>query len=166
MAYENEAPHGTSGQGNRFAFKVGRAPYADKAEYLRAISEQLTPDVWAAIVARAIHDATLGRKQERAKAREWFAKYILPIKTEIALSTDVRNPYDFLTEMYKIFETSARNPKDLEERLAYTLGLLKPEERATLRSVLIQADSDQVKQYWDEVQEMSEERQKGDSSAT
>src|ERR1700733_8911011 len=99
MTNEKQDPRNLDGteQENRFAFKVGRAPYSDKSEYLRAMSEQLTPDVWAAIVARAIHDATVGRKQERAKAREWFAKYILPFKAEVALVKEKGTAYDFLT---------------------------------------------------------------------
>ncbi len=49
---------------------------------MQAMSQQLTPELWSAIVARAIHDATFGKSADRTKAREWLGRYVLPQKME------------------------------------------------------------------------------------
>jgi hypothetical protein len=142
-----------AGQGNRFTFTPKQEHYSDKTEYLKALSLQLTPDAWSAIVARAIHDATFGKGSDRAKAREWFAKFLLPDRMGTELFKVSQPVHDFLSEVYQLFHSYARNTKDIESGLATTLGALRPEERATLRKVLIEADSEEVRKFWDDPKE-------------
>lgn len=138
---------------NRFEFTPKPERYSDKTDYLKALSLQLTPDVWGAIVARAVHDATFGKSTDRAKARDWFAKFMLPDRAGTQLFAESRPVHDFLSEIYDLFHKFARNTKDIEEGLATTLGSLTAEERAMLRKVLTQADSDEVRKFWDEPKE-------------
>jgi hypothetical protein len=135
-------------QGNRFAFTPKPGLYSEKTEYLRALTMQLTPDTWAAIVARAIHDATFGKSGERAKAREWLAKLLLPERTGTALFPVDQPIHNFLSTIYDIFHRYARNSQDIEEGLAKTIGGLTTEERATLRKVLADAESEEVRKIW------------------
>lgn len=137
-------------QPNRFTIPTGRIPYADKTEYLRALGDQLTPDIWDAILTRAIHDATLGKLHERIKARDWLAKYILPIKAEIQLRVFDRTDLNFLAQLFDIFHKGSKTTEDVEQALALTLAELTPEERAALRAALEVADSPEVKKFWDE----------------
>lgn len=51
----------------------GRPRRAVEADYLRALTDRLTPDAWGAIVDTAIDDARAGD----AKAREWLTRYVL-----------------------------------------------------------------------------------------
>ena len=51
----------------------GRPRRAVEGDYLRALTDRLTPDAWGAIVDTAIDDARAGD----AKAREWLARYVL-----------------------------------------------------------------------------------------
>ena len=104
-------------------------------------------------MARAVHDAVAGKSHQRAKAREWLAKHVLPIKTLGEISTEPRREYDLLVRIYRIFEKGATNPEEVESALAMTFGALLPEERATLRAVLQLADSDEIKQLWDETRQ-------------
>jgi len=136
-------------RGNRFVIPTGRLPYSDKSEYLRAMSDYLTPDIWDAIVARAIHDATMGRSSDRTKAREWLSRHLLPVTTEIELRKVSRTDYNFLSEMYDVFQAGAETTEDIEKALAITIGVLSPEERATLRACLLAADSEEIQKFWD-----------------
>lgn len=51
----------------------GRPPRAREESYLLALSEAVTPKVWAGIVQRAIADAQEGNHQ----ARSWLAEYLI-----------------------------------------------------------------------------------------
>jgi hypothetical protein len=142
--------------GNRFAVATGRLPYTDKSEYLQALGDQLTPDIWDAIIGRAIHDAALGSRIERVKAREWLAKYVLPIKAEIELRKVPRMDHDWFSQIYEVFRHGAKTPADVERAIAITLGDLTPEERATMRAALQVADSDEMRMFWDDLRATSE----------
>ena len=141
------------GRRNRFAMRTSRSPYEDRAAYLKAMSQQLTPDIWDMIVMRAVQDATLGNRQDRAKAREWFAKYILPYKMEIELHKETHGDYSFLSEIYYLFKKGARSDKDIVEALSISFGALSPEERATLRDALAGAESEEVRKVWDDAED-------------
>jgi|GEM_PF-3653566 len=138
----------TAGENNRFTFTSRPERYSDKSDYLKALSLHLTPDAWSAIVARAVHDATFGKSTDRAKAREWFAKLILPDRSGTQLFPESQPVHGFLSEVYDLFHRYARNTKDIEDGLATTLGTLTAEERATLRKVLAEADSEEVQKFW------------------
>lgn len=51
----------------------GRPRRAVEGDYLRSLTDRVTPDVWGAIVDTAIDDARAGD----AKAREWLARYVM-----------------------------------------------------------------------------------------
>ena len=53
----------------------GRPRRAVELDYLRALSDVLKLEDWAAIVARAVDDA----KQGNPKAREWVSRYALGV---------------------------------------------------------------------------------------
>src|SRR5579872_2391471 len=92
-----------AGENNRFTYTPKPERYSDKADYLKALSLQLTPDVWSAIVARAVHDATFGKSTDRAKARDWFAKFMLPDRSGTQLFVETDPVHDFLSEVYNHF---------------------------------------------------------------
>lgn len=135
-------------QSNRFSPRPPRAGYSNKSEYLKALSTQISPDVWDLIVARAVQDATLGKPQQRAKAREWLARHVLPVKTDTELQAEPRADYDLLVRVYRIFEQRAANDDDVVNALAATFGTLSPEERKTLRSAIQLADSEEIQSFW------------------
>lgn len=62
---------GTFAPGNKGG--PGRPARIVEADHLRALSDRLTPERWAAIVDRAISDAETGD----AKARDWVARFAL-----------------------------------------------------------------------------------------
>jgi len=154
MDKETPQPGNKNAPRNRFTIQTGREPYTERSQYLKVMSRQLTPDIWETIVMRAIHDAAFGRSQDRARAREWFAKYILPYKLEIELQKkEPRADYDYLTQLYGILTRHAKNSEDLEEALATAFGALSPEERAFLRSALTMAESPETTKFWKDVRD-------------
>lgn len=144
-----ESDRSNTPQRNRFRPRTPRAGYSNKSEYLKALSTQISPDVWDLIVARAVQDATIGKPQQRAKAREWLAKHILPFKTETDLHGEARSDYDLLVRIYRIFEKGAKNDSEIVSALAATFGTLLPEERAILRSAILAANSEEIQGFWE-----------------
>jgi hypothetical protein len=131
-------------------------------DYFKSANGQVTPEAWDAIVARAVHDAVIGKLQQRAKAREWLAKHVLPIQAIKGAEGESRKEYDLLVRIYRLFEKKGANAHEMENALAVTLGALLPEERAMLRAVLDVADSDEVKEVWDEMRRTYASRSSGD----
>ncbi len=82
-ATNGRGSNGRFAPGNHFGVTGGRPAQLNKTEYLTALSDELTPEVWRKIVHVAVQDATEGTGRERASAREWFGKYVLPQKLEL-----------------------------------------------------------------------------------
>jgi hypothetical protein len=141
-------------QHNRFFPRTQKVGYSNKTEYLKALSAHITPEVWDLIVARAIQDATLGKPQQRAKARDWLAKHVLPLKTEGDLQREPRADYDLLVRVYRLFEKGIDNEADVVSALAATFGSLLPRERAILRSAILAADSEEIQGFWVDAREI------------
>ena len=70
--------------GNRFG--PGRPAYSNKQEYLSVTEGVVSPDRWRKIVERAANDAENGTGREAASAREFLAKYILPLPQKLDIN--------------------------------------------------------------------------------
>ncbi len=132
--------------------------YGSKGEYLKAMGEQLTPDLWAAIVARAIHDATFGKNSVRTSAREWLGKHVLPYRPEVELLQPEQSRFnsmgEVMVEMFNILTSlqyrhfGANDKKDAALKgLAITIGKMEPEERSMLRDAVTQSESVEVQEW-------------------
>jgi hypothetical protein len=95
-----------------------------KQEYMQAMSQQLTPERWSAIVARAIHDATFGKSADRTKAREWLGRYVLLQKMEADTSVQAYEMERIREEIERRkSEIANREPDDVE-----LSGIVKTED--------------------------------------
>ncbi len=154
---------------NRFVVKrTGRKPYTSTIQFVRAIGEHLTPDIWDAIVLRAVQDATLGRSADRTKAREFLAKYLLEEKKKLSFETPDDMPSSMgalLTEMFELLrdtfvgktKTDNQAREATREALAIILARLEPDERQLLRESLVESETPEAQTWLDQ---MSHERDK------
>jgi hypothetical protein len=69
--YMDRGPHGRFAAGN--AGGPGRPRRVTEADYLRALTEACSLDLWRSIVERAVKDALAGD----ARSRDWLGKYLL-----------------------------------------------------------------------------------------
>jgi hypothetical protein len=154
---------------NRFVVKrTGRKPYTSTAQFVRAIGEHLTPDIWDAIVVRAVQDAMLGRNADRTKAREFLAKHLLGERTKLSIETpdhSMSSVGALLTEMFELlqdgFMEKTKTEQDAREvtrdALAIVLARLKPDERQLLREALTESETPEAQTWLDEMSQQTHE---------
>jgi len=110
----------------------GRPRRAVESDYLRMLTDRLTPAVWGAIVDTAIDDARAGD----ARAREWLARYVLgdrpPTLFALAVADAAGADADVDAEIQHVI-TRARTPaadRVVDDIDAQPVALLGPHIRA------------------------------------
>jgi hypothetical protein len=71
MAENGRGEHGRFAKGWKGG--TGRPPRALEMDYLRAMSDRCTPEIWGEIVDRAVEGARVGDSKDRA----WLSSYLL-----------------------------------------------------------------------------------------